>query len=165
MDTLGPALSSLLKKVEAGLDECDRKAGLVTLSPGASVAWDNCCPDNGEGGGQLWVRVISITPQPVGSQPCDITDLKAQIGVGVIRCMHSLNTEGSPTAAQMTGDTLAMTKDADISLRAIKIWEGTQHINMKTLVVERGASLGPEGGCGGFEWTISFRYQMCAGCE
>lgn len=167
MDTLGPALTDLLDKVDRRLEECDRQAALVTLSPGAEVAWDNCCPDENTegGGGELWVRVINITPQPVGSQPCDITDLKANIGVGVIRCMHSLNTEGSPTKEQMTDDTLNMTKDADAILAAVRTWEGTKHINMKSLSVERGTPLGPLGGCGGWEWTFTFRYQMCAGCD
>jgi hypothetical protein len=160
MDTLGPALESLLDDAKRALEECGVEPGLVTLAPGSEVAWDNCC----EGGGELWVRVLNIIPQPQGSQPCDITDLKVRIGMGVVRCMHGLNDEGFPTAEQMTGDTLAMTQDADILLRAIRNWEGPTEVNMKSLVVESGTSLGPSGFCGGWEWTLGFRYQTCAGC-
>lgn len=160
MDTLGPALESLLDMAEQRLIDCNRAAGLVTLAPGAEVAWDNCCDE----GGELWLRVISIAPQPQTAQPCDITDLKVQLGLGIVRCMHGLNEEGAPTAAQMTGDTLAMTADADALLWAIRDWPGTKQVVLRTLVIEGGFPLGPEGFCGGWEWVLSFRLLMCPGC-
>jgi hypothetical protein len=160
VDTLGPTLGSLRDAVVAGLADCDQEVGLVTLAPGAEVAWDNCC----EGGGQLWVRVISATPNPQPSQPCDITDLRVRVGVGIVRCMHGLSDEGAPTSEQMTGDTLAMTGDADIMLRAIRDWDPGRWVPPKTLVVESGVPLGPSGFCGGWEWTLSFRLLLCSGC-
>lgn len=160
MDTLGPTLESLLSSVENLLADCDRPVGLVTLAPGADVAWDNCC----DGGGELWTRVISIAPQPATAQPCDITDLEVSVGVGVVRCMHGLNDEGFPTAEQMTGDTLAMTADADVLLRAIRDWDPGKYVHQKSLNVLNGTPLGPSGFCGGWEWTLSFRLMLCAGC-
>jgi hypothetical protein len=164
VDTLGPALESLRDKVEAALDECGKPVNLVSLAPGGTVSWDDCCGD-GAPGGQLWVRVVSIIPQPAASQPCDITDLQCRVAVGVVRCMHGLKEGGeAPTAGEMDGDTLAMTGDADTVLRAIRTWGGTQFTNLKSLRVESGLPLGPQGYCGGWEWTLVFRLLMCAGC-
>lgn len=160
MDTLGPALESLRDAAVEVLEECGREVGLVTLAPGAEVAWDNCC----EGGGELWVRVLDITPMPQGSQPCNITDLRARVGLGIVRCVHGLNDEGAPTSEDMTGDTLTMTADAEALLRAIRGWEGTKQVTLQTLTVESGTPQGPSGYCGGWEWVLTFRYQMCAGC-
>jgi hypothetical protein len=79
--------------------------------------------------------------------------------------MHCLDDEGAaPTAAEMTADTLGMTKDADILLRAIREWSGTSKVVLKTLRVEQGLPLGPQGCCGGWEWTLVFRLLMCGGC-
>lgn len=164
MDTLGPALQSLLTKANDGLIECDRPVFLTTLAPGNNVVWDNCCGD-GDVGGELWVRVVSIVPMPQPAQPCDITDLQVRVALGVVRCMHCLDDEGdAPTAEEMIDDTLNMTQDADILLRAIRTWTGTQFVNMKSLKVEQGLPLGPQGCCGGWEWTLTFRLLMCGGC-
>ena len=163
-DTVGPALESLLEEARLALLACERPAGLVTLAPGNTVVWDNCC-DSDEGNGELWTRLISIVPQPQPSQPCDITDLQARVGVGVVRCMHGLNDDGDPpTAEEMTEDTLGMTQDAAILLNAIREWEGTRFVNLKSLKVESGLPQGPSGYCGGFEWTLTFRVGLCGGC-
>lgn len=164
MDVLGPALESLLDKANAALVECEKPVNLVTLAPGNTVSWDNCCGEN-HIGGELWVRVVSIVPQPQPSQPCNITDLQVRAAVGVVRCMHGVTDEGeSPTAEQMTGDTLAMTSDADTLLRAIREWETIPAVNRKSLKVEQGLPLGPQGYCGGWEWTLTFRIGLCDGC-
>lgn len=160
-DTLGPALESLLETAKTALEDCDRPAGLVSLAPGNNVAWDNCCECDG---GQLWVRVVSALPRPQPSQPCDITDVQVRLGLGVVRCMHGLSDEGFPTVEQMTGDTLAMTQDADILLWAIRDWELTRFVIPKSLLVEQGLPQGPSGFCGGWEWTLSFRLLQCRGC-
>jgi hypothetical protein len=141
---------------------CERPVGLVTLAPGNNVVWDNCC----EGGGELWVRLISALPQPQASQACDITDLQIRAAVGVVRCMHGVDDDGQPpTAAQMTSDTLETTKDADLLLQAIRAWPGTNRVVRKTLRVEQGLPLGPQGYCGGWEWTLVFRLLLCEGCS
>jgi hypothetical protein len=168
MDTLGPALQSLLDIANSALIECERPVGLITLAPGNNVVWDNCC----DGGGELWVRVISAHPQPqayghaggAAGQECGITDLKVQVGLGVVRCMHGVNEEGTPTAEQMTGDTLDMTRDADLLMQAVRGWPGTQFVVLKTLNIEQGSPLGPLGFCGGWEWTLSFRLLLRQGC-
>lgn len=162
MDLLGPLLRSLLDDSRAALAACGREVGLAHLAPGNSVAWDDCsdCAQ----GGQLWVRVVSVLPYPQGAQPCDITDLQARVGVGLVRCVHGLSDDGFPTAEQMTADTLAMTADADTLLGAIRAWRPGPSVNRKSLRVEQGLPQGPEGLCGGWEWTLVFRYVPRGGC-
>lgn len=162
-DGIGPAIQSLLTAAEAQLDDCERPVGLVSIVPGNTVSWDNCC-DASDGGGQLWARVISALPQPQGSQACDITDLQVRVGVGVVRCMHGVDEEGFPTAEEMTSDTLGMTRDADILLNAIRSWDNPLTVVTKTIRVEQGVPLGPQGYCGGWEWTLVFRLLLSSGC-
>jgi len=163
VDRVGPALQSLLDAAEAGLNACERPVGLSSVVPGNTVSWDNCCAAS-EGGGQLWVRLVSLLPQPQGSQPCDVHALQARVGVGVVRCMHGVDEEGFPTAAEMTEDTLGMTRDADILLDAIRDWSFPV-APPKTLRIEQGLPLGPQGYCGGFEWTLVFQLMLQRGCE
>jgi hypothetical protein len=158
MDTIGPALESLLAAADARMTACEAKANLVHLAPGNTAAWDDC--ENCVTGGQMWARLVSILPQPQSGQPCDITDLQVRCALGVIRCVHGLDDDGFPTAEEMTEDTLKITRDADLLLRAIREWGGTKYINMKSLMVEQGLPLGPEGFCAGFEWVLRFNIQM-----
>lgn len=176
MDTLGPALQALLRKADADLTACERPVNLAVLAPGNNVVWDDCCGDNNDGG-QVWVRVISVLPQPTTSQACDIDSLQVRAAVGVVRCMHCLDSEGNPPdTTQMEGDTLATTRDADTLMRSIQAWggehwevpgvrqKGENFVNWKSLKIEQGLPLGPQGCCGGFEWTLTFSLTMAAGC-
>lgn len=162
-DNLGPALQAFLDAAEAGLVDCGLPVGLVSLQPGNSAIWDNCC--EGPEGGQLWVRLISIVPQPVASQACDIDSNQIRIGVGVIRCQHGLTDEGFPTADEMTNDVLATTADAVTLQNAIRCMTLPAGVAPKTLRFEQGTPLGQTGNCGGFEWTISFKLGLCGGCS
>jgi hypothetical protein len=163
MDTLGPALDSLLAHVEAALKECGRPVGLANLAPGNNVVWDNCCAAS-DGEGQMWVRVVSSVPQPAGAQPCDIDDTRVSLAVGAVRCMSGVDQEGTPSAAEMRADTLGMTQDASILLNAIRDWPMTPHVLPKSLQLGSGLPLGPSGLCGGWEWNLSFRLRLCRGC-
>jgi hypothetical protein len=164
MDTVGPALQSLLDDAEALMAACGRPVGVVHLAPGNTVSWDDC--EDCNGGGRMWARLVSVLPQPQSAQPCDITDLQVRMALGAVRCMHGLSEEGGfPTAAQMVEDTLKTTADADTMLRAIRQWEGTRYVNLKSLMVEQGLPLGPQGYCGGFEWTLKFRVLQAVTAE
>jgi hypothetical protein len=168
VDVVGPALRALLAKADDDLRRARRPVGLAVLAPGNNVVWDNCCGD-GDGGGQVWARVISVVPLPQGSQACDISHVQVRAALGAVRCMHCLDDEGSPPdPEQMLGDTVAMTKDADSLLGSIRGWSGVDWavpgarprgnslMNWKSLKVETGLPLGPQGCCGGFEWTLTF---------
>lgn len=164
MDTLGPALGGLLLAVRAKLIECERDVNVAFLAPGNTVAWDNCC-DGEEGGGQLWVRVVSDVPRPQPTQPCLITSVATRVGVGIVRCVHGLDNDGNPpTADEQSADTLQITEDADITFWGIQAWEPFKRMVPKSLVVEQGLPLGPEGYCAGWEWTLTFQRQLCSGC-
>jgi hypothetical protein len=172
VDLVGPTLQSLLAKADEELRKCHRPTGLVALAPGNTVAWDNCCGtgDDGSPAGQLWVRLISQVPQPQPDQPGGIDGVQVRAAVGVVRCMHCLKDDGSfPTAEEMNGDTLRTTRDADTLLSAIRDWKSEEwdqkrFLNWKSLKVESGLTLGPQGCCGGFEWTLTFNMQVCVGC-
>lgn len=164
-DTMGPAVEDLRDHVAARLAACGAPACLVSLQPGNTVAWDMCCECGGDGEGQMWVRVISAVAKPASTQVNDVTHLQVRVAVGVVRCMHGVDSDGNPpTAAEMDGDTLRMTRDADRMMDAIRSWAGTPFVVRKFLQVEQGVSLGPQGYCGGWEWTLSFPLQLCPGC-
>lgn len=175
MDTISPVLEALLGKAAQDSIDCERPYGRVVYSAGNTVAWDNCCGSSEEGG-QLWVRLISILPQPQASQPCDITDLQVRAALGGVRCQHCLDDDDvedfAPSVEEMLEDARAQGADADRLLRSIRTltdlpveenpW--ARRVNWKSLKVEQGLPLGPEGCCGGFEWTFVFRVLMCDGC-
>lgn len=163
-DRLGPLMGDLLDCAEAALVRYGVPTSLVHLAPGAEVAWDNCC----EGGGQLYVRAIQMFPsgnpfpQIDGSaRNCDPYMLAARVAVGVIRCAHTVTDEGlAPTAAQMTGDTLAMTRDAAILHEAVRCCFKDTPGLLKVLM-ESWQPLGPLGGCAGGEWPLIIGLPVC----
>lgn len=164
VDLLQRPLVDLLACAEVALYECGRAVDLVTLAPGQTVAWDNCC-DNG---GQLYVRVIEVYPTAgTGAafpgvdvqQQCGVSLLAAQIAVGVIRCAHTIDDEGNPpTAAEMTSDTLNMTADMSILFDAIKCCFGPSQRHFK---INNWAPQGVRGGCVGGEWTLYVALSPC----
>ena len=163
-DNIGPALQVLLADCKQALELCDRPTGSASIIPG-SVSWDNCC----EGGGQLWVRVQSITPQPRlgrsgGGQAGGIDAMQVKVGVGVIRCMHGLTEEGFPTSEQMTEDAMGQALDATILFNAIRCSQYTPAVYKKSLHIADGVPLGPQGTCGGWEWSIAFNLGLCGSC-
>ena len=156
MDTVGPVLQAVLTAADLALQECSRPVSLVTLSPGSSVVWDDCC------NGEVWVRLISMTPN-TPSPGTPLSDVTVTAAVGVVRCLHGMEDDGSPpTASEMTEDTLGQLADADALLAAlVDLVPGP---NTRNLTVTSGLPLGPQGYCGGFEWTFTFRQLLCLGC-
>jgi len=149
VDVVAPLLDNILATAEANLVECNRPVALISLTPGSEVAWDGCCD------GELWARVIDITPVS-SSRNCDIDYILVTAGLGVVRCFSGLDTDGlAPTAAEMTADTVSMLADADALLRALQA---------NSVTIGRGVPLGPSGLCGGFEWTFTARLTLCPGC-
>jgi len=146
-DRFGPVLEALLACADAALTDCGVPAGRVSLSPGSLVAWDDCCD------GQLWVRIVGVTP--LQTVPCAYTSLNLQVGVGIIRCVHVLTDNGdAPTPEELTADTLLGTKDASILLNAITCCE-LPGVNNRGIRVTNGTPLGAQGGCAGWEWLMT----------
>lgn len=156
---LGPILIRLLADAQDRMKDNGIEPALVHLSPGNTVAWDNCCD------GQLWVRVVSLLPMPQGSQPCDVHALQVRVGLGTLRCVTAIDDDGKfPTAQEMVADALALSLDGQILLQAIRCFDFGPHVGPKTIVLEQGLPLGNDGQCGGWEWTLTFQ-MLTAPCE
>lgn len=165
VDLLREPMLDLLLCAETALDNCGRPVDLVTIAPGQTVAWDNCC----ENGGQLYVRAVEVFPTagPGASFPaidsqqqCGVTLLAAQLAVGVIRCAHTIDDEGNPpTAAEMTADALGTTADMSILLDAIRCCFGPQQRHFK---LSNWTPQGVQGGCVGGEWNLFVAVSPCS---
>ena len=156
---LTPILTGVLSAAASRLTVAERPAGLVHLAPGARVAYDNCC----EGQGQLWLRVIDIAPSAGPGSPFPNYDstqrgdcpalLSVQVGLGIVRCVHTLDDNGiPPTAEQMGSDGEEMLADSAILLDVLQC-ESRKILGVMTLKLGRWNPRGPEGGCAGGEWT------------
>lgn len=152
MDVVAPLLESLLTEVQSRLPE-ETPVGTISLTPGSTVAWDDCCA------GQVWVRVLSITP--VASAPaCGIDSLRVEAAVGIVRCWQGLDDSGRPpTADEMTADAQQMLGDADLLLKSLLSW--SPPTGARRPLLGRGTPLGPEGYCGGFEWNFTVQVLTC----
>lgn len=167
-DLLGPLMARLLECADDALTSCGDPTGLVHLAPGAEVAYDNCC----EGEGQLWVRAVNVFPtggprvpfpQVDAQQQCGVSALGVRLGVGVIRCAHTLDDGAEPpTAEEMTSDALQTTSDMQILLGAIRCCF-TEQVNGPAPKIEQWLPTGPRGGCVGGEWTLIVPLDVC-GC-
>ena len=155
-DRIGPLLAATLACADAALDP---QVGRASLYPGAEIAYDDCCD------GQVWVRLISLTPagNPTATRttanPCGVLMWAATIGIGALRCAATLDDQGNaPTPAQLTADTHQMTADAAALSQAIQCCL-TPQVNRATIL--RWDPLGPSGGCVGGEWTVTVLTDNC----
>ena len=153
MDVVKEALDSVLAEAVLRLAECSIPVGQVGVVPGTSPAWDACDCE-----GQMWARVVDVTPvvtkKADGAPSVDF--LNVQAALGIIRCQAGLADDGTPpSSAEMDADADRMLKDAAALFDAL-IAQGA--------VITRGAPLGTQGNCGGFEWTFTFAKIPCEGC-
>lgn len=149
------AMSDLLNSVDV---EMRHDTAVQFLAPGEQVAWDNCCEEDGAGG-QLWVRCVAVYPgwpKIDNDQKCGIRLATAVLGVGVLRCAHTLDDQGNPpTAAEMTGDATRIMEDMEDMLSGVMENFEWHHS------VGQYQTVGPDGGCAGGEWTVNVRVQPC----
>lgn len=162
-DLYSEAMSGVLACVRDALIEADRDVSLAHLAPGGEVAWDACCD------GQLWVRLIDVYPtNPFPTEDtqqlrCTIVELAARIGVGVMRCAHTVDDNGRPpTAAEMTADTVETTADATIVSSALMCCTPNLPI-IRSIKLGHWTPAGPQGGCVGGEWQALIALDWC-GC-
>lgn len=138
-------LHALLARAEERLDPTPE---LVIVSPGANVAWDNCC-------GQLWARIVNYTP-PTGARQVRKADgslcsprRQATIEIGVLRCVAVVNDQGNPpTEAELNADGEQVLLDAEA------LWQMLS-CEVKVREVIRWTPLGPQGGCAGGHWQFT----------
>lgn len=137
--------------VGAVYDHLSVKPGRTIVAPGASVAWDDCCA------GQLWARVVSVTPVYQGSRSsaaCVIAhDLT--IGVGIVRCVAVVDDRGrAPSATQISADGNSGLRDMREIADAL---HGHQPVDALSAQLGVWTPSGPDGGCAGGEWTYAMR--------
>lgn len=137
--------------VGAVYDHLTKKPGRSIVAPGASVAWDDCCD------GQLWARVVSISPVFQGTTngvKCPVA-YDFTLGVGVIRCVSTVNERGKPPSAKQ------ITADGNAGLRDMReladILQSYRPVDALTTRLGIWTPLGPDGGCAGGEWTMTMR--------
>lgn len=158
-DRITPVLEEVLGVVLAEFAECEApkfcRVGLV----GGNAAWDDCC-DCGGKNGQLWVRLVDWQPDPDFDQPspfgCDQPSLLS-VGVGVLRCIPTLDEHGNPPSALDEARAAGrLHSDSQIVYNAVmcnieeRYWRGWQ-------------TLGYDGGCGGGEHLFQLPFGSC-GC-
>ena len=144
---LSNAVQGLLAAVYGGLSV---KPAASIVAPGSEVAWDECCD------GQLWIRVSGQEPalssRAGAADPnCRLLGWYVTLGVGIIRCVASLDSRGSPpTPTAITEDGLTSIRDS-VEIRTALVCADTS----LRLTVLQWSPLGPAGGCAGGEWLVS----------
>lgn len=133
------------------VDELDQIAAPFAGAPGRqfvasfAVAFDDCC----ESGGQVWTRVIESGPldQDQPMTKC-ATPMRLHVGVGIVRCAHTLDDQGNPPPADaLTTEAHQAVLDME-ALRAAAVC----CVNSRLQLV-RWTPLGG-GGCVGGEWDL-----------
>jgi len=143
--TLPDLLQAILNAAQAGITPTPERA---FVQPGTEVAWDDCCD------GQLALRLIHLEPVSAGSSSsaCAPAGWKAHLGLGLIRCVASLDDAGNPpTSDQLTADAIDVLTDASV-LEQVLTCTVSGLVDRLTLV--NYLPLGPSGGCAGGEWTF-----------
>lgn len=169
-DVLGPAMIDLLdcaiSQFEGVPDDSPNALpGRTFIQPGLDVAWDDCC----EGGGQLWVRVISTFPTgqpfpstlPASRSKCDWPLMAVNVGVGIIRCSPGPDNQGrAPSGQALSENALVLLQDRAYLEAAVRCCWPTV-TNVQALTNATWAPLGPNGGCAGGEWTATLALATC----
>lgn len=172
MRDIEPLMTGILSAAASSLNAAGVTPGLVHLSPGNLPAYDNCC----EGGGQLWLRLketypsagigaafpqIDTAQKGAAGGACSVHALALNLGLGVMRCAHTIDSNGvPPTAAEMTGDALATYDDLGLLLDVIVCDVPTLAPAM-TVKVDRWTPQGVQGGCVGGEWGFYVGFDPC----
>lgn len=159
VELIGPLVDDLLACAVAALSA--DPVGRAQISPGATVAWDDCCE------GQLWVRVVSI--HPTGApypgqdtrQNCGVLLWAANLAVGVLRCAAVVNDQGqAPSPATLTAEAHRMLADEAALSEAVRCCFAPNHEYLKT-TLGAWTPLGPDGGCVGGEWALTISVDVC----
>ena len=156
--SLNAKLSAFTTAAAAALNPTPGR--LVQVAPGAEVAWDNCCD------GQVWTRLVTVTPAPQtpngrpGGDPCAVPFFIATVELGVIRCAAKQDAKGKPPPAEKVGiDGLQGVADMAALLGVLRCPP------YEIRDVGTWTPMGPNGGCFGGVWTFSLRLSNCIVCE
>ena len=140
--------STALAVLKGGAAALSNAVSQAYVSPGAEVAWDECCA------GHLYVRVVSVTPvfgpRAADGNPCSIRYWQAILALGTLRCVEVVDDRGrGPRPYDLTADAAVLHQDmADLGAF---LTSGTNASDMEW------SAQGPEGGCVSGEWTFSVK--------
>jgi len=154
----GPVATMLIELADCVCEELATTGAGPTcwcgLWHGQAVTWDYCSECSGGVCGMGWTRLVEIFPYNVF--PTATIDLKcvaplaAQVEVGCVRCMPTMETDGSLPGPEVIGDAaLAAAADAFALYRAVQCCAPG-----RTLAVAGYTPVGPLGGCIGGTWQI-----------
>ena len=151
-DFIAPTLIGLVN--EAFTAVSPKPTRTIHIQPGVEVAWDEAC-----GGGQLWGRVVTIAPfvgtQPRSSSPCGVLYWNVVLAIGLIRCVASLKSDGSPPApSELSADGLQMVRDLQAIQQVILC-------HPQVASIQNWLPSGPQGAYAGGEWTFTVRVGVC----
>lgn len=139
------------------------------LHPGSVVPMDYCDCECAGGQGQAWVRVARIYPtgarfpsQTFDIQPCQqaVPSWAVELVMGVYRCIATIDDEGRPPdCAQVTDDAVALMSDAAAMRQAAMCCfpDGGD----TAVVVGEYTPIGPSGGCGGGQLSVTVQAYDC----
>ncbi len=164
-----PILGSIVSATATALTDAGVPVGLAHVSPGQLPAWDDCCA------GQLYLRVIEVFPTAGTNAPfpqidqaqrgagiaCAINMLAFHLGLGVMRCAHTVDEQGiTPTATELTEDAYATMGDLSILLNVI-VCNVPGITGVQQVKVGRWLPQGVLGGCVGGEWDFYIAVDPC----
>lgn len=149
-------IGGLVQNVSVALSP--KPGRVVTLAPGATAAFDDCCA------GQVWGRLVNLMPAPgatpgrtPGLSPAAAPWWLATIEIGIVRCAAVLDDQGrAPTPAAITADGEQGIADLAAILSVLRC-EPIRSF-------EGWLPVGPEGGCFGGTLTITVQVQNCLDC-
>lgn len=169
MSRLGPIMQAVLDQAAEALTPPGQDGypieaappGRIYLSPGDTVAWDDCC------NGQLWVRLLPVTAPRDSSNPrrgpggvCGPHMWSVRLGIGVLRCAAVVDDRGrAPAPSALTDDTLGMVEDMEILQHALQNLDLPRAALSVTLT--EWTPLGPSGQCVGGEWILALSVANC----
>lgn len=151
VDLLRPILESYLEEAQRLFDREGRPVGRSLIAP-SPVTWD------GDKDGMLWVRVVSLQPQP--SDPnaspgsydrCGPVAWQVNLALGVIRCISTLDSRGRPPRAK------DVTEDGLYQIGDIQALADVIEGNIHTRAFQQWNPLPPQGGFAGGEWLFNVR--------
>lgn len=142
------------------------------LLPGENVAMEYCgpsCEDMDCGNGQAWVRLVESYPSTNFPNPIDFTaqaavgcdaPLAVTVEMGVARCAPVVSEDRpssgeSPTAGQWRETAQLQFADMSAMRRAVQCCMDEKRA-VKKYTLGTYEPFGPEGGCVGGTWTVTF---------
>lgn len=161
-----PIYTSILSAAASAINPAN-PVGLTHVAPGLLAAWDDCCS------GQLYLRTIEVYPTAGRNTPfpqfdagqpgvgCGVNLLAFHLALGVIRCAHTIDDNGTPpTADEMTGDAFDAIDDLSLLLDVISC-DLLGLPGIMGVKVGRWQPQGVQGGCHGGEWDFYAAVDPC----